>query len=83
MCFFDLVKEDDAIRASANSFGQLTAFFITHITWRGTEEAGNSVLLMIFTHIHAHKRIFIIKQEFSQSLGQFGLANTGGADEDE
>ncbi len=41
------------------------------------------MLFHIFRHVQTQDGAFIVKQELSQRLGEFGLADAGGADKDE
>jgi hypothetical protein len=41
------------------------------------------MLFHVFRHVHPDQRGFIVEQELGQGLGQLGLADTGGAEEDE
>ena len=39
MCFLDFIKQDYRVRLAANFLGQLTAFLVTDVTGRRTDEA--------------------------------------------
>ena len=71
----DLVKEDHAVRAAADGFGQLTAFLIADVAGRRAKQAANGMLLVVFAHVDANKRVLIVKEEFGERAGQFGLAD--------
>lgn len=81
--FFDFVEQDDAVWASADDFGELTTFFVPNISRGGTDEASDGVFLAVFGHIDAHHGAFVIEQEFGESFGGFGFADTGWAKEQE
>ncbi len=83
MGFFDLVEQDHPVGTAADGFGELATFFVAHVARRGAKQARDGVLFAVFTHIHPHQGVFIVKQEFGQRLGQLGLANAGGANKDE
>ena len=38
MCLFHLVKQHNGVRLAAHGFGQLTAFFITHVSGRRSDQ---------------------------------------------
>ena len=42
---FDLVKEDDGVRAPADGLGELAALVVAHVSGRGADELGDRVLL--------------------------------------
>ena len=80
---FDFVEQDHRIGATANGFRQLAPFLKAHIAGRGTNQAGDGVLLHVFRHIDADDRLFGVEQVGGQGLGQFGLTDPGGTQEDE
>ena len=47
VCLFDLIKQHDAVGASADSLGQLSAFVVAKIPRRCAQQAGHGVLLLI------------------------------------
>ena len=47
VCLFDLVKQHDAVGASADGLGQLSAFVVAQIARRRAQQAGHGVLLLI------------------------------------
>ncbi len=62
---------------------QLTAFFIADISGRRSDQSGNGEFLHVFTHIDPDDIVFVIEQCFRKGLGQLGLADTGGTQEEE
>ena len=54
---------------SSNRFGQLATFGVTDVTWRRTNQFGNSVSLHKFRHIQTNHRIFAAKVKLRQGLG--------------
>ena len=79
MGLFDFVQQDDAVGMTAYSLGQLATLVIAHISRRGTNQAGHSVLLHVFAHVDAHHVALIIKEHLGQTLSQLGFAHTGGS----
>jgi hypothetical protein len=63
VCLFDLVKQDDAIGAPPNGFGQLTALIISYIARRCAEQPADRVLLAVLAHVDADERILVVKEE--------------------
>ena len=83
MSLFDFVEQDDRVWMTAHRFRQLAAFVVTYIAGRRPDKAGHSMFFHVFAHVDADHVLHIVKQHFRQRLGQFGLAHTGGAQEDE
>ena len=83
MRLFDLIKDDDGIRAAADGFGELTGFFKADVSRRSAHQAADVVPFHEFRHIDLHQGVFAAKQEARQRLGEFGLAHTGGSEEHE
>ena len=86
MCFgmrlFDLIKDDNRVRPAAQGFGQLSGFFVTHISWGRTHQAADSVPFHEFRHVELDQSILAAKEEPGQCFGQFSLANTCWSQED-
>ena len=83
VCLFDFIEQDNRIWLSADSFGQLTAFFISDISGRRTDQARYRIFFHIFRHIDADQIFLVIKQGRCQCLCQLGFADTGRAEEQE
>ena len=80
---FHLVEQDDLIGLAPHGLGQDTAFVIADIAGGRADQTGYGVLFHEFRHVDADHRGFVIEQIFGQRLGQFGLADPGGAEEEE
>ncbi len=78
---FHFIKEDNGVGLAPDCLGELPAFFIAHIAWRGTNQAADGKFLHVFCHIDADQHLFIVKQAFCQGFGQLRLADTGGTEE--
>ncbi len=81
--FFDFVEEDDGIRPAADGFGELAAFFVADVSWRGADEAGDGMLLHEFGHVDADEGVFGVKEEFREGFAELGFSDAGGAKEHE
>ena len=79
----DLVEQHDRVRPAAHRLGQLAALLVADVAGRGTDQAGDRVLLGVLAHVDAHHRALVVEQERGQCLGQLGLADTGRAEEQE
>ena len=80
---FDFVEEDHAVRAAAHGFGQSAALFVADVSRRRADQARDGVLLHELAHVDAHHRVLVVEQELGQRLAQLGLADAGGAEEQE
>ena len=83
MGLFDFIEEDDAVRTTTDGFRELAPFIIADISRRSPDQTGYGMLFHVFRHIDADDVAFVIEEGFRQGLGQFGLADTGRAEEDE
>ena len=83
MGFFHLVEEDDLIGAAAYLFGQLASLVVPDIAGRRAKESADRVGFSVFAHIDAQQGFVVVKQKGGERLGQFGLADAGGAQEEE
>ncbi len=62
MRLLDFIKENHAIRPAADGFGQLAAFFVTDVSRRRANQARHGVLFLIFRHVDADQRAFVVKE---------------------
>ena len=83
MSLFDLVEQHHGERLAAHLFGELAALLVADVSRRRAEEPRSRILLGELGHVHANQRVLIVEQEFGERLGQLGLADAGGAGEDE
>ncbi len=83
MCFLDLVEENDRVWTVADKLGKPSSFIVADIPWRRADELGNRMLLHVLRHIHADKRLFVIKHKFRKGFGELGLSYSGRSEEDE
>ena len=68
---------------AAHRLGELAALFVAHVSRRGADEPGDRKLFHILAHVDAHQIFLTVKQRLGQRLGQFGLTNPGGTQEQE
>ena len=83
MRLLNLVEKNDGVGVTPHLFGELTTFFIPHVTGRGSNEAADGELLHVFAHVDANQRLFRIKHEPCEYLRQLRFTNTGWAEENE
>src|SRR5450830_959965 len=79
----DLVQQDDRVRMPAYGLCQLPALFIANVSGRRADETADTEFLHVFAHVDADHAVLVVEQHLGQRLGQLGLADTGGAQEDE
>ena len=83
MSLFDLIKQNDRIRFTADGFRQLAAFIIADISRRCTDQTSRTELLLIFAHIDTRHHVLVVKQIFRQRFGQLCLTDTCRSEENE
>src|ERR1700688_3143603 len=83
MSFFNFIQEDDGVGSAANTLGELAAFFVADIAWRGANQFGDGVLLHEFGHIEAHQRLSRAEKEFGETASYFRFADARGPEEKE
>src|SRR2546425_836780 len=83
MRLFDLVEEHHRIRAPPDLLGQEAALFVAHVAGRRAEQPGDGELLHVLRHVHADQRVLVSEQVLGERARQLGLADAGGAEEDE
>ena len=80
---FDLVEEHDRERLAPHGLGELTAFVVTDVAGRRTDEPRDRVLLHVLRHVELDHRGLVTEQELGERLGGLGLPDTRRAEEDE
>ena len=83
MSLLDLVEQNHRIRASSHRLGQLAALFIADVSRRRANQPRDGVTLLIFRHVDANHRPFVIEQELRQRSRQLRLTDAGRSQEDE
>ena len=81
VCLFDFVEEHHRVRFATHGLGELTAFVITDVSRRGTDEARSREFLLIFAHVDARHHVLVVEEAFGQCLCQFGLTDTRRSEE--
>ena len=83
MRLFDLVEEDDGVRAAADLLRELAGLVIADVARGRADDAGDRVLFHEFRHIEADERVGRVEEVLRQLLDKLGLADARGADKDE
>ena len=80
---FDLVKQHDRVRFSANGLCELAALVVADVSGRRADESGDGELLHVLCHIDSDHVVLIIEQASCQSLCKLRFADARGAEEHE
>ena len=83
MGFFHLVEKDDAVGLAPDFFAELSALLVADVSGRGTDQAGDRVLLHVFRHVEADDCALVVEEKFRERLRKLGLADTGRAEKQE
>ena len=83
MGLFNLVQQDYGVRLAPYGLGKLSALVVSYVSRRRAHEPAHGVPLLVFAHIDSRNQVLVIEQELGQGLCQLGLANAGGAKEQE
>ena len=79
----DLVEEDHAVRPPAHRLGELAALLVADVARRRADHPRHRVLLHVLRHVEPHHRALVVEEELGQGPRGLGLADAGGAEEDE
>src|SRR5262249_41461679 len=82
MSLLDLVEKHDRVRPAPDRLGEPAAFLVADIARRRPNQAGNVVPLAEFAHVEANHRGFAVKEKLREGLGQLGLADPSGSQEE-
>ena len=76
MGLFYFVEQHDGVGLAPYRFGQLTAFFIAHISGRRAYKTGDGKLLHIFGHIYSYQIVFVVEKTLCKRLCKLRLADS-------
>ena len=76
MCFFDLIEKYNRVRFPSDCFCQLSAFIVSNISRRSSDQSGHGIFLHVLTHINTHHIVLIIKQTLGKCFGKLCLTYT-------
>ena len=83
MCFFYFVEQYYGIGMAAHTFCELSAFFISYIAGRCSDQTRHAEFFHVFAHVDADKRFGGVEQIFSQFFCQMGFTHTCRSEEHE
>ena len=72
---FNLVKEHNRVRPSSDCFCKLSAFFVTNIPRRRSDQSGNIELFHVFRHINTDHRFFITENRLCECSCKLRFTN--------
>ena len=78
-----LVEEHHGVRMPAQGLGELAALLVPDVAGRRADETGDGVLLHVFGHVQADHGLLAVEEFGGQGLGELGLADPGGTEEQE
>ena len=81
MRLLNLVEQNDGVGVTPHLFGELTTFFIPHVTGRRSHQSADGKLLHVFAHVYAYQRFFRIEHEPCEDLCELGFTDAGGTEE--
>ena len=79
----DLVQKHDGVGPAAHRLRERTGVLVAHVSRRRSNKSRDGELLHVLAHVHPNQSVAIGEQEFREGPGQLGLADSGGAREDE
>src|SRR5215213_139280 len=79
----DLVEQQHRVGLAAHGLGQLTALVVADVSGWRADQAADRVLLHVLGHVDADHRLLVAEEELGERAGELGLADPGGAEEDE
>mmetsp|Transcript_8090 Transcript_8090/g.17430 ORF Transcript_8090/g.17430 Transcript_8090/m.17430 type:complete len:250 (+) Transcript_8090:904-1653(+) len=65
------------MRVPSDGFGQLTPFFVTNVTWWGTNQTASGKSIHVFTHVDSNHIFFVPIICIRKGFTEFGLSNSG------
>ena len=83
MRLLDLVQQDDRVGRPLNTLGQLAALFVAHVAGRRADQLRYRVLFHEFGHVETDQRLLAAEQTIGKRARHLGLADAGGAEEEE
>ena len=61
----------------AAALSELTAFIISHVSGRGSDQTAHGMVFLVFAHVDTRHHAFIVKKVFGKGLCQFCFTHTG------
>src|ERR1700693_16229 len=79
----DFVEQDDTIRTAPDRFGELAAFFVADVAWRGADQSRDGILLHVLRHVDAYDRFGVVEEKLGEAARNLGLPDARRSEEDE
>ena len=83
MSLLDFVEKHDGVGATSNLLGELTAFLVSDVSRRCSDETRHCEFFHIFAHVDADKCVGRIEHIFGEFLGKVGFADACRTEEEE
>ena len=83
MSLLYFVEENHRVWLAPYGLGQLAALIVSYISRRRTYKTADCMTFLVLGHVDPRYHILIIEEELRKSLGQLGLAHSGGTHEEE
>ena len=81
--FLHLVEQDHGVGPTTHRFGELATGLIAHVAGRCPDQTAHGVLLHVLRHVDANHGVIAVEQPVGEGFGEFRLAHTRGAEEQE
>ena len=78
-----LIEEDYLVGLSPDGLCELSALVVADVSWRGSDQTRHAELLLVLAHVDSGHHRLVVEEVVGQRLGQLGLTDTGGTQEDE
>ena len=83
MGLFDLIEQNNAVRAPPYRLGKLPPLLVADIAGRRADQPRHRMLLLIFAHVYPHDGLIVVEQELGKGLRRLRFADPGGTEENE
>src|SRR5690606_6535763 len=78
-----LVEQQQRVRVPPHHLGQLPGLLVADVPGRRAHQPADGVPLLVLAHVEPHHPVVAAEQRLGERAGQFGLADAGGAEEQE
>ena len=79
----DLIEEDHGIGTPPHRLRQLPALFVADVARRRADQPRDGVFFLVFRHVDANHRVFVVEEEFGQRAGEFRFTHASRPEKNE